>query len=271
MFRGLLFLAVEGADLLFVPFHTGLAVYLETQAGAGVARHEAVNHRHPQLCRRTGRSLSPRLGFKRGLGLAFGTRAQTLDQRMDGGVFDRHPDFARQLRGALIRSSHAGEISQFVFQRGGELLMGAQRPALPDGNAPRAVSRIFSAPHVEHDHAEGRAQLHPFPAPMPDLLGVVGEKSRRVARLGPGAFLRGGDASTRALGPRLPIPCRATNRRRLYPSSSVTFQLFVFLCLGEEPTSWPQYGACVKLRPALLGLSETHLQNRVLTFPPIAC
>ncbi len=155
-------------------------------------------------------------------------------QRAHCRVLDRHACFARQLRRHLVGAGHGGEVAQLVFEGGRKLLVRRESPALADGNASRPVSRIFSAPHAQRDDAEGRAQLHRLAAAKVRLSLAVGEKSRRVARPGPGAFLPGGGASTRGLRPRPPTPCRAAKCQRLLPSSSVPLSFCCFHS-DEEP------------------------------------
>ena len=184
-----LLVPVKHAQLRFVPFHAGLRRFLLPPAGAAKAHLKPVEHQHRQRRRRAGGDFFLRGRCAAGPGFALRPWPPSrCTKRLDRGVFHRTAHLGRQFRRRLIRAGHGGEVSQFVFQRRTELLVGAQSPVLPDRTAPASVSRILSVPHAQGHRAEGGAQVHRLPPPMLRFAPALGEKLRRGGRLASWSF-----------------------------------------------------------------------------------
>lgn len=162
-----------------MPFHAGLLRFPLAPARPAKAHLKAIKHQHRQ-----GRWRARWLFFggrlwQSSLDLGFGFGPEPLHQGADRGGFHPIPELGRQFGRRFIRRGHGAEVSQFVFQRRTELLVGAQAPALPHRTAPMTVSGIFSAPHLQRDRTEGRAQMHCLLPPVVGFASALGGKLRR--------------------------------------------------------------------------------------------
>ena len=209
-----------------MPFHTGFLRPLPAPTRPAKARLKPVEHQHRQRCRRPRRLLFAGRSGKPGLHLGLGFGPEPLRQGADRGVLHRIAEFGRR----FIRRGHGPKVSQLVFQRRTELLVGAQPPVFPLRTAPVAVNGILSAPHLQPARTEGRAQAHRLLPPVLDFASALGGKLRRGGWLGLAAFAAAAGASIPGLRLPLPTPNPVVTQARLFPCSSEFLSFVGFLC-----------------------------------------
>ena len=92
---------------------------------------------------------------------------------------------------------------QFIFQRGGQLLVRRQAPVLTDGTTPAPPARIVAIPHAQLNGAHDALQTHCLLARVLRAPSAVGGKPGRAGPIPFAVLLPNVAAQTRASQPPL--------------------------------------------------------------------